>query len=56
MSQWGGCLRRLRDCLRRLLLEEEDEEAVGLMENDKVGGQSRGGGETRGMSLESLGT
>jgi len=44
MSQWGGCLRRLRDCLRRLLLEEEDEEAVGLMENDKVGGSLEAAG------------
>lgn len=36
MSQWGGCLRRIRSCLRRLLEDEIDEEAVGLFEQDKV--------------------
>lgn len=37
MSQWGGCLRRIKSCLRRLLEDEIDEEAVGLFEQrDKV--------------------
>lgn len=37
MSQWGGCLRRLRDCLRQLVLDEVDEETIGLFESeDKV--------------------
>lgn len=39
MSQWGGCLRRIRQCLQRLLEDELDEEAVGLFEADKVGGR-----------------
>lgn len=39
MSQWGSCLARLRECVRRLILDEVDEESVGLFENeDKVCG------------------
>lgn len=39
MSQWGGCLRRIKSCLQRLLEDEIDEEAVGLFEGrDKVRG------------------
>lgn len=37
MSQWGSCLARLRECVRRLILDEVDEEAMGLFESeDKV--------------------
>ena len=39
MSQWGGCLRRIKSCLQRLLEDEIDEEAVGLFKGrDKVRG------------------
>lgn len=37
MSQWGSCLARLRECVRRLILDEVDEESMGLFEGeDKV--------------------
>ena len=34
MSQWGSCLARLRECVRRLILDEVDEESMGLFESD----------------------